>query len=87
MLRVMARGFPEDERELSSLTRDLTMYVTNETPDTLAFSKGPSQITWRIHAGEVKQGSWERDISVVALRAGTFADTARLRTPICTNPK
>jgi ferric-dicitrate binding protein FerR (iron transport regulator) len=86
-LRVMARGFPENEKELASLTRDLSMYVTNETPDTLAFSNEPNQITWRIQAGEVNQGNWQRDISVVALHAGPFRDTARLSAPICTNPK
>jgi hypothetical protein len=86
ILRVMARGFPENKKELVSLTRDLTMYVTNETPDTLAFSKQPNQITWRIQAGEVRGGIWERDIDVVALHAGPFVDKARLSTPVCTNP-
>ena len=84
---MLARGFPEDKKELASLTRDLTMYVTNETPETLAFSNQPNQITWRIQAGEVKQGIWERDISVVALHAGPFVDKARLSAPVCTNPR
>jgi len=86
-LRVLARGFPEDKKELASLTRDLTMAVTNETPQTLAFSNQPNQIIWRIQAGEVKQGSWERDINVVALHAGPFVDNARVRTPLCSYPK
>jgi hypothetical protein len=87
-LLVKASGFPVSGKDsFWSIAHDISMVVDNKTPGVLAYTKQPNHIEWSIERKDTRgDGTWEREIDVLAMARGRFEDTASLTTRICMNP-
>lgn len=80
-------GFPQSRTELRKLMASKPVVsLVNETSAILAFTRDPERITWPIQESEVQEGTWRRDIPVIARHAGKFEITATASAPGLINP-